>query len=205
LDLDYDDLWNGNSGDLVRWDSTNYATLAAFSAATGQETHGLSVDPGFADATGGDYTLDPASDLINAGVVIPGINDEYVGSAPDIGAYEYQGYGFTLGAMPSLRVIKTSGVTTYTLSVGSLGGFAELVGLVTASPSPSLTLSLAPDTLTPPGQATLTATDTHTGTLPSGLWYTLPITASGGGSTQTTSVDLLVGGAQIYLPLVIKE
>jgi parallel beta-helix repeat protein len=205
VDLDYDDLWNGNSGDLVRWDSTRYATLAAFSAATGQEPHGLSVNPGFADSASGDYTLDPASDLIDAGVLIPGINDDYVGAAPDIGAFEYQGYGFTLDAAPSLGVIDPGGVATYTLSVGSLGGFAETVGLVTVSPSPSLTLSLVPDSVTPPAGATLTVTDTHTGPLPSGLWYTLPITASGAGFTQTTSVGLLVGGTQIYLPLVIKE
>ncbi len=205
VDLDYDDLWNGNSGNLVRWDSTNYATLTAFSAATGQEPHGLSVAPGFADSAGGDYALDQASDLIDAGLVIPGINDDYVGAAPDIGAFEYQGYGFTLDAAPSLGVIDPGGVATYTLSVGSLGGFAELVSLVTASPSPSLTLSLVPNSVTPPGEATLTVTDTHTGPLPPGLWYTLPITASGAVFTQTTSVDLLVGGTQIYLPLVIKE
>jgi hypothetical protein len=205
VDLDYDDLWNGNSGYLFRWDSTNYATLAAFSAATGQEAHGLSVTPGFADAANGDYSLDPASDLIDAGVVIPGINDDYVGDAPDVGAYEYQGYGFTLNAAPSLRVISPGAVATYTLSLGSLGGFAEAVSLVAPSPSPSLTLSLVPSALNPPGQATLTVTDTHTGTLTSGLWYSLPITATGGGITQSTSASLLVGGARLYLPLVIKE
>jgi hypothetical protein len=205
VDLDYDNLWNGNSGDLVRWDGTNYATLAAFSAATGQEPHGLSVQPGFSDAAGGEYGLDPASDLIDAGAIIPGINDDYVGAAPDIGAFEYQGYGFTLDAAPSLRLIPPGGVATYTLSLGSLGGFAEAVSLAAASPSPSLTLSLVPNTVTPPGQATLTVTDTHPGTLPSGLWYTLPISASGGGVTQSTSVDLLVGGTQVYLPLVMKE
>ena len=205
VDLDYDELWNGNSGDLMRWDSTNYATLAAFSAATGQEPHGLSVPPGFADAAGGDYALDPASDLIDAGLLIPGINDDYVGAAPDSGAFEYQGYGFTLDVAPSLRLIDPGGVATYELSLGSLGGFAEAVSLVATSPSPSLSLSLAPSIVTPPGGATLTVTDTHPGPLPSGLWYTLPITASGGGVTQITSVQLLVGGVQIYLPLVIKE
>jgi len=201
ISLDYDELWNGASGNLVRWNSTNYATLAAFRAATGQEVHGLSVTPGFADAANGDYTLDPASDLIDAGLVIPGVNDGYVGSAPDIGAFEYQGYGFSLAAAPSLRLIAPGGVATYTLSVGSLGGFTETVRLLAPSPSPSLTLDLAPDGVTPPGQATLTVTDTHSGT----LWYSLPITASGGGMTLTTSVRLLVGGTQVYLPVVIKE
>jgi hypothetical protein len=91
VDLDYDDLWNGNSGDLVRWGGVNYATLADFTAATGQEPHGLSIEPDFANAENGDYTLGSDSGLIDAGVVIPGINDDYVGAAPDIGAFEYYG------------------------------------------------------------------------------------------------------------------
>jgi hypothetical protein len=93
VDLDYDDLWTNSGGDLVRWNSTRYATLAAFTAATGLESHGLNVPPSFADAANGDYTLGSSSDLIDAGVVIPGINDQgphaYQGLAPDIGAYEY--------------------------------------------------------------------------------------------------------------------
>jgi hypothetical protein len=92
VDLDYDDLWTDSGGDLVRWDSTRYATLADFTAATGLEAHGLSVAPGFADPGNGDYTLDPSSDLIDAGIIIPGINDQgasaYQGLAPDIGAFE---------------------------------------------------------------------------------------------------------------------
>jgi parallel beta-helix repeat protein len=205
INLDYDDLWNGASGNLVRWNNINYATLAAFRAATGQEPHGLSVAPGFADPASGDYTLDPASDLVDASLVIPGINDDYVGSGPDVGAFEYRGYGFTLAAAPSLRLIAPGGVATYTLSVGSVGGFTETVSLLAASPSLSLTLNLAPDAVTPPAQATLTVTDTHAGSLPSGLWYTLPVTASADGLTQTASVGLLVGGTQVYLPLVIKQ
>jgi len=86
-----------------------------------------------------------------------------------------------------------------------VGGFSATVALVAASPSPSLTLSLAPTAVDPPEQATLTLTDTHPGpTLLPGLWYTVPITASGGDCTQTTSVGLLVGGARIYLPLILK-
>jgi parallel beta-helix repeat protein len=116
IDLDYDDLWNDNGGDLVRWNSTRYATLAAFTAATGQEPHGLSVEPAFVAATNGDYALDPGSDLIDAGVVIPGINDDYVGAAPDVGAYEY---GTAIpSAVTDLRVthaVTGTGVLTATL------------------------------------------------------------------------------------------
>jgi parallel beta-helix repeat protein len=107
ISLDYDDLWNGNSGDLVRWDGTRYATLAAFSAATGQELHGLSVDPGFVDAASGDYALASASGLIDAGVVIPGINDGYVGTGPDVGAFEHLP-SLTLSGRPGDRTIYLS-------------------------------------------------------------------------------------------------
>ena len=77
----------------MRWNGIRYYTLPDFSAATGQELHGLNVAPGFANGADGDYSLAPGSDLIDAGIVIPGINDQgpyaYVGLAPDIGAYEY--------------------------------------------------------------------------------------------------------------------
>ena len=89
VDLDYDNLWNNGANDLVRWDGTRYATLAAFTAATGQESHGMDLDPGFDNPASGDYTLAHRSNLIDAGEFIPGINDSYSGSAPDLGAYEY--------------------------------------------------------------------------------------------------------------------
>lgn len=205
IDLDYDDLWNGDSGDLVRWGGTRYATLAAFTAATGQEPHGLNVEPKFADADGGDYGLDPASDLIDAGIAIPGINDDYAGGAPDVGAYEYQGYGFTFAATPTSRAIAPGDVATYTLSVQSVGGFTGMVDLIYTSPSPSLILSLHPSAVAPSERATLTITDTHTGTLLPGLWYTVPVTATGDGVTQATCVNLLVGGTRVHLPSVAKE
>jgi len=205
IDLDYDDLWNGNGGDLVRWDNTRYATLTDFATATGQEPHGLNVEPGFADATNADYTLDPTSDLVDAGLVIPGINDDYAGAAPDIGAFEYEGYGFTLSPAPPSRAISPGSVATYTIRVQPTGGFTHTVTLVAASPSSSLTLSLTPTTVAQSSQATLTVTDSHMGqTLLPGLWYTIPITATNG-VAQTTSVGLLVGGARVYLPLVVRN
>ncbi|MCP4603571.1 MAG: hypothetical protein GY847_24145 [Proteobacteria bacterium] len=88
IDMDYDNLWNGGSGDLVRWENVNYTNLAAFSGATGQEAHGQSVNPGFVDAANSDYTLSIGSDLVDKGVLIPGINHNYKGTAPDIGAFE---------------------------------------------------------------------------------------------------------------------
>jgi hypothetical protein len=74
------------------------------------------------------------------------------------------------------------------------------------NPAPAdLNLNLFPSPITPPGQATLTITDLHApGPLVPGAFYSLPIVASGGGITRTTTVNLLVGGTQTYLPLIRK-
>jgi hypothetical protein len=207
LDLDYDDLYTTLTGELVWWaglPDRHLNTLAEFQAATRQEIHGLNVGPSFSDAPNGDYTLDPASDLIDAGVVIPGINDAHNGAAPDIGAFEYQGSGFTLNVTPSSQAIDPGGVAIYTLIVQPIGDFTGTVDLATASPSPCLNVSLHPTALTPPQQATLTITDTGSAPLP-GRWYTVPITATGSGSMRTANVNLLVGGSRVYLPIVLRN
>jgi hypothetical protein len=88
VDLDYDNLWTGSNNDLVRWDNDKFTTLDEFFGATGQEPNGLSLNPGFTSPETGEYGLNPKSALINAGAIIPGINDDYRGLAPDIGAFE---------------------------------------------------------------------------------------------------------------------
>ena len=88
-DFDYDALWTSGNCHVVIWNGVRYKTLEQFSRATGQEPHGLNVSPEFVDWTTGNYQLSPDSQLIDAGVFIPGINDNFNGSAPDIGAFEY--------------------------------------------------------------------------------------------------------------------
>ena len=88
MDIDYDDLYNGGMGNLVYWEPERYGTLGEFAASTGQEVNGMSIAPGFRDAASGDYRLFLWSGLIDKGLVIPGINSDYRGGAPDLGAYE---------------------------------------------------------------------------------------------------------------------
>jgi hypothetical protein len=57
----------------------------------GMEGTGVVGNPLFADAAGNDFSLLAGSPMIDKGAVIPGITDGYVGSAPDIGAYERGG------------------------------------------------------------------------------------------------------------------
>jgi parallel beta-helix repeat protein len=105
VNLDYDNLYNAGITNLVRWNSTNYATLTSFSAATGQESHGLSVSPGFADTDNGDYRLSPGSPMIDAGLSIPGINNQFFGTAPDLGAFEHSSSAVAAKPMPWIPLL----------------------------------------------------------------------------------------------------
>ena len=81
----------------------NFATLADFRTATGQEKHGVEVDfdifeklapPDPAQrhavyhAMDLNFALKPASKAVDAGVIIPTVNDAFKGAAPDLGALE---------------------------------------------------------------------------------------------------------------------
>jgi hypothetical protein len=88
VDFDYDDLFTTSAGKIARWDGSTFTTLAAFSTATGQELHGRNLNPEFTAAATGDFRLAAGSKLIDAGVVIAGVNDDYLGEQPDIGRYE---------------------------------------------------------------------------------------------------------------------
>jgi hypothetical protein len=88
MDFDYDNLYTTHPTKFINWGGTLFDTLSAFATATGQEQHGMSDDPAFVDAAGGNYHLQPSSTLIDQGIVIPGVNDGYTGTAPDLGAFE---------------------------------------------------------------------------------------------------------------------
>ena len=84
-------------------DWQSFATLAEFRAETMQETHGIEVDfNDFEDLNPPDpsqrhavyhamdlnFRLKPSSKAVDAGVVIPTVNDNFTGRAPDLGALE---------------------------------------------------------------------------------------------------------------------
>ncbi len=89
LDWNWDDLYTVDPTRFVYWQGTRYSTLSNFQAGTGQELQGLSAEPRFVDQVNGDFRAIAGSVLIDRGVELPGINDDYVGNAPDIGAFEY--------------------------------------------------------------------------------------------------------------------
>ncbi len=111
--------------------------------------------------------------------------------------------GFSLAASPTARVIEPGSVTTYALTIDKSPAFTPTVSLMTHSPSPSLTVQLSQAVIAPPGVVTLSVTDTHPSGSPA-VWYTIPITATGGDMTHTTEVNLWVGGLRVYLPIIRK-
>ncbi|TDR43301.1 parallel beta-helix repeat protein [Tahibacter aquaticus] len=89
LDWNYDVLHTTAANRLVRWLGTSYTMLAAWQAATQQELDGVVGAPNLVAAAAGDYRLGPGSAAIDRGVALAGINDGYVGAAPDAGALEF--------------------------------------------------------------------------------------------------------------------
>ncbi len=89
---DFDgDLYDvtGTNG-LFVWNSVTYSTIPALRTGTGFEMHGLAADPQWSNPSGADYRLRAGSPCIDAGLLLPGINDlRYSGAGPDIGAFEY--------------------------------------------------------------------------------------------------------------------
>lgn len=106
-ELDYNCYYHIN--DLAprkfTWMGQICMTIEEFRAVSGQEKHGMYVDPMFAatpdlakygdglypnypDSKLGDLRPAPGSPLIDRGVVIRGFNEEFTGAAPDIGAFE---------------------------------------------------------------------------------------------------------------------
>jgi len=84
-------------------DWQTFETLADFRSATGQETHGMEVDFDIFEklsppdprqrhavyhATDLNFRLKPTSKAVDAGVVVPTVNDVFDGKAPDLGALE---------------------------------------------------------------------------------------------------------------------
>jgi len=99
-DYDGDLLYVTGTSTLFRWKGVDYSTLSALRTGTGFESNGKTADPTFTASLGGDYRLKLGSPAIDAAIVIPGINDHYVGAGPDIGALEYSSATDTMAPAP---------------------------------------------------------------------------------------------------------
>ncbi len=86
---DYDNWYTTRAdGPRFKWEKVPYNTLAEVCSATTLECNGHDAAPGFVNPTGGDFSLQAASPNVDRGVLLPGINEDYQGNAPDLGAVE---------------------------------------------------------------------------------------------------------------------
>jgi parallel beta-helix repeat protein len=107
--INYDQIFLTSPGTMFNWNGKTYASLAALTAATGQEAHGIQADPQWTAAASGDFHLlagSPAIDSAHSGVTgQPSVDIEgnsrvddpatpNTGTGPrrydDRGAYEFQ-------------------------------------------------------------------------------------------------------------------
>ena len=100
-DLDYDGFDWGNSSVPFTYGGQSYQNLPGFAAASALEEHGIRIAKGTCFETFNVPSPPPASvpaqamtlrsgcNAIDAGAVLPNISENYSGSAPDLGAYEF--------------------------------------------------------------------------------------------------------------------
>ncbi len=194
LDLDYDDLYTTLVDELAWWDGLpdrHLNTLAELRAATGQELHGKSVVPGFANAAGGDYTLDASSQLIDAGVLIPGIDDDFGGAAPDMGAFEFTP-ALSLRGFPGDGTIRLDWAVNTALPLTSTWQITYYSQTVASA----ITVT---GILSPTRATALTGLTNH-------AWYTVTLNALlDGVAFLTGTIRARPTDDWVYLPLVIKN
>ncbi len=64
-------------------------TTAQFTAQTGKQAHGVNAAPSFVNGSAYDFRLTSSSSAINKATNLTGVTGPYVGTAPDIGRFEY--------------------------------------------------------------------------------------------------------------------
>ncbi len=117
---------NRSDGKLINYDGTDY-TLSGLTAATGQEPHGVSAQPLFADEAHGNYRTLAGSPVINAGTGSAAVPDDFNGTARpqggniDIGPYQYTGGDTT---PPTVSGVQATNLRTTTATIGWTTGEA---------------------------------------------------------------------------------
>ena len=161
-----------------KWENVPYDTIAKLCAATGLECKGYEDSPGLSNPGGGDFTLLSSSPNIDRGVVIPGINDQFSGNAPDVGAFE-----FVVDSPPKvLSIVRADPNPTSAASVNFTVTFSEPVtGVDVLAPFNDFGL------ITSPG---ITGASITSVTSVSGTTYTVGVnTGFGNGTIRLDLVD----------------
>ncbi len=213
--LDYDGFDWGNNIYAFKW-GDRYPDLESFTLATGLEPHGIHVDKDSCFETFDVpnappapmpiqfMTLNPGCNAVDAGVVLPNINDDFSGSGPDLGAYEVGDslphYGprpvdesppLALSASPADQTIHLAWSVNTTLPPTSTWRLAY-DGPTGDQPSPITGI------VSPTRAYTLTGLTNYT-------WYTVTLNSMLGSTPfLTDTVRVMPTDISVYLPLVLR-
>lgn len=112
-DLDYDGFDWGSSTEPFTYEGFTYPDVWSFSSASGLEANAIRVShsicfsdfqvPGPSPMSVPRHVmaLQPTCEAVDSGVILPNINDDFSGSAPDRGAHEYGHATATYGPRPA--------------------------------------------------------------------------------------------------------
>ena len=193
--LDYDLVYLSTADTIMIWSSVSYSSLAAFRAASGQETHGIQAAPQWRSPATGDFHLtagSPAIDSANSGasgqpstdvegnarVDDPATPNTGVGprAYDDRGAYEFSARQLDhIVISPSSATIGAGGSQAYTAE--GFDASNNSLGNVTSS----TTFSISPDGSCTGASCTATTAGPHA------------VTGNDGGKTSTASLSVTVG------------
>jgi hypothetical protein len=219
-------LQNPGAMVVIRSSASNlfYQTLSDIQDDTPWEVHGVEGDPAFwdynlddhdlTDQSWPDFHITPAStNAVDQGSLelpaslrrllgVFGVEDLHFGDAFDIGRYEAAG----VRAIPELQFLQPGDTSQLTLSIYP-PGFPDSLTLSASSVPCDLTLDLSSTVLNPGQTVVLTVTDHHdpgTDLMP-GLPCPITIGATHDGITQYTEVYVVIGGAGLYLPVILRS
>ncbi|HKI70534.1 MAG TPA: hypothetical protein VKA67_13170, partial [Verrucomicrobiae bacterium] len=124
--------WGNNNPDPTFWTNDVYQY-----SATNNLFLGSSPQTQLRDWTNDDFRLQPNAPAVDAGVIIPGITDGCVGSAPDLGAYESGGLAWKPGVdgwiRPALTIAGLTGGNV-TLSAAADAAYFQLFTATNLAP-----------------------------------------------------------------------
>ena len=89
--VDYNTMFTTRGSPFCKWNGTPYDSLSQWQRKTGQGPHSTPGEPLLSNPLAGDVTPVDGSPAIDAGVSLPGLNDDYMGAAPDAGKVEAGG------------------------------------------------------------------------------------------------------------------
>lgn len=101
---------------------------------------------------------------------------------------------FTLTASPTAVSVAQGGSGTSTITAAVSGGFGSAIALSVSGVPTGITASFSPASIAAPGSGTSTLTLAVSSTAAAGS-YTITVTGTGGGITQTATVSLTVSAA----------